>query len=304
MSAQSIGGWLNKHFVWVLLSAAIAGLIVPGAGDVPPNVLIGIMAGQVFLSSFKITLSDIRDIHLPRVVTFYVLRFILLPIAWGCLLFFWSDDYAIAIFMLILLPAGVSAPAIANILGANISLTILLVVISSVTAPFVIPLMFEWFTAQTVEIDTWTMFVTLFVMVIVPIVLHLPVRKWNDAVETINQYSTTIVIPLVALTVVIAVGNNRDYLLQHWLLPLVTFLMGFVVFLLFYIVAWMFSYKESKPNRMAYALSSGLNNVTMGVVLGLLYFSEEVAIFMVAGNIAWLSALVVFRSWHSRLSYS
>jgi predicted Na+-dependent transporter len=117
----------------------------------------------------------------------------------------------------------------------------------------------------------------------------------NRTAMWIRKYNTALVIPMVAGTIVMAIARQREFLFENWDSPIAAFIISLVVFTLFYALAWLSGFRASVRNRIAFTLSSGLNNITLSIVLAMLYFSPDVALFLVVANISWVVVLIPFR---------
>ncbi len=297
MNLLKISSLFSQRFPIVLLAAIVIGVSVPGLDRVPTHVITLLLALQIFFSCFKVDMGEIRDTHIVSAITFYLGRFVLLPVVvfWVLSFFGCNYDYRVAIFLLSMLPAGVSTPAFTGLLNGSISLALFLVILSSLLCPFVVPVLFELMVGEKLVIDTMAMFNTLVVVVFLPIIAHLPLRKMNHTATWIRKYNAALVVPMVAGTIVIALAKQRQFLFQNWDTPMLSFVVSLVIYLLFYAVVWILSFRTSVRNRIAFTLSSGLNNITLGIVLAMFYFSPDVTVFLVVANVSWVIVLLPFR---------
>jgi len=301
LNFQTIANFLSRHFTLILLGSFVVGASFPGLARVPTHVITVLLALQVFFSCFNVEMGDVREIRLFSAMAFYLGRFILLPLAifavldvLGC-----SYSYKVSIFLLILLPVGVSTPAFTSILNGNISLSLFLVILSSLLCPFVVPGLFELVAGKHLAIDIMAMFTTLVLLILLPVIAHLPIRRNIRAVAWIRRNNPALVIPLAAGTFVLAIAHQREFLLRNWQVSMVALVVSLAVFLLLYVIIWLLSYREEWRNKISYTLSSGLNNISLGIVLALLYLSSDVAVFLVVANVSWVVALIPLRRWLS-----
>lgn len=306
MNLDTIIDFLSRRLTLILLGSFVIGMSFPGLARVPTHVITVLLTLQVFSSCFKVEIRDVREIRLFSAIAFYLGRYILLPLAvyaildvLGC-----SYSYKVSIFLLILLPAGVSTPAFTSILNGNISLSLFLVILSSLLCPFAVPGLFELVAGKRLAIDMMAMFNTLVWLIFLPVIAHLPFRNSKSAVAWFKKNNKALVIPMMAGTFVLAIAHQREFLLRNWQESIIALIVSFVVFLLFYASIWFLGYRASWRNRISYTLSSGLNNISLGVVLALLYLSPDVAVFLVVANISWVVAFIPFRrllSFHTSI---
>jgi predicted Na+-dependent transporter len=300
---RRLAGAFQKHFVVALLTGVVLGFIVPGLESVPPPVMVVFLGVLIFASAFRITIGEIRQIDPGRTVLFYLLRFpVLSAILWvatGLV----SPPLATGVLLLTLAPSGVAAPGVAGIYRGNVSLTIVIVVVSSFLAPFLIPLVLELFVARQVEIRTFAIFRTLLVSVIVPIVIHIPFRRFPVA-DSIRSNDSLIVVPAIATLVMLVIAGQKEFILAHAGEALGFFVAAIVLFFGYYAFGWWIYPRSRYRDRIAYALSSGVNNTAIVIVLSYLYFSPEVVTFLVTSELAWVGSMVAFKHVVHRLEPS
>lgn len=193
---------------------AAFGLLVPGWSAVASWVVVALLGFIIYLACFRIGVLSIRTFPLPRIVTFFLLRFVALPIV----VFFCAQallpKYVLPLVVLTALPAGVAA-AFTGFLGGAVSLAFVLVVLTNLSTPILVPLVMR-LTAG--------------------IVIHL------------------------------------DFLSGWYLYP-----------------------ARSREDRIACTISSGCNNVALGVSIAAMYFPPEVGLFLIISEIPWMLGPVVMR---------
>jgi len=289
---KALNNYLSSRFPLILAISFALGLCLPYVDKTPPEILAAMLALQIFFSSFKTSVAEASSMMFRRVAGFYALRYVFLPLlAYGLATGF-TDKYALAVFLLCLMPTGISAPAFTYILGGNVSLSMLLVVASSLLAPFAIPFALQAAASQTVELSTFELFTTLALIVLLPLLFHLPFRRLKPLSTWVIENNALLNMPFVAATLIIALALQRDFVFSHVDVLFVTLALSFSIFLVFYLAGWVLGTGENCSDRLTLSLSSGLNNASLGLVLASLYFRAEVATFMVMANVSWVLALL------------
>ena len=292
VSSKRISEWLGKYFGIFLLCGFLLGMMLPGLDNIPAESLAYLMGLQIFFSSFKITRSDLQNLPVVRSLLFYLIRFICFPIVLYYCFIQISGVLAVSSCILALMPAGVSSPAFTAILSGNVALTLSIVTLTSLISPFIIPALVELCMSTTVEIDSLSLFCTLASIVFLPLILHFPFRRSQNITTWINDRSALIVLPLVLGTIIIALGRQRSFILQDTsIIPLYLF-QALFIFSLFYLLGWKFNFSQVFRDRMSYILSSGINNVTLSIVVASIYFSSEIATWLVISNLAWVLVII------------
>lgn len=299
MKFRYVTNLLSKHFPFILGISFLIGLVVPGLDQIHTHVITVLVALQIFCSCFKVEAEELRGTNIGGLFGFYCIRFVLMPVVVYFLMdtFIGNESYGVAIFLLFLLPAGVSAPAFTGIMGGSVSLALLLVVLSSLLSPFTVPGAFDLLTGKALNIEVVAMFVTMSMLVFLPLICHLPIRKMDRTCQWFRHYHAALVIPMVSGTIILAIAKQRQFLLSNWNTIFAALAVSFLIFLALYAIGWLFTCRAARKYQIAFVLSSGLNNISLGIVLSALYFDADVAIFMVVANISWVIAIVPIRRW-------
>jgi BASS family bile acid:Na+ symporter len=201
---------------------------------------------------------------------------------------------ATAVLLLSLAPAGVASPGVSSIYNGNVSLSILIVVISSFLAPFLIPLVLQILVARHIELDILSIFRTLVISVFVPLIAHIPLRKYPVA-GWLRKNDSLFVVPTIGILVMLVIGQQKAFILGHALEATIFVAVAIAIFLLYYAFGWMLFPRSPGRDRVSYALGSGVNNTAIVIVLASLYFSAEVSTFLVTSELAWVTSMVIFK---------
>jgi len=293
----------KRNFNLILFLSTIAGLTLPQPGEVSGLIILIILFFIIFSSSFKVdfSLAFFRE-EIRKILFFYLLRFIILPAGLFYLIYPFSTFYATCIFLLYILPAGVTAPAFANVFGGNISIALAILILSSSLTPFVLPLLGGSLLNEALDVDRFELFSTLFLAVILPYLLHLPLRKNKKVSEWMQSKDSFISIMGIAIIFALAIAEYRPVLLTQPMDILPSFLVGVIAFLGMYAFGWYIFPKVSKSDKIAFLFDSGANNVALGVVIAFLYFPVETGVFFVIGEVVWVLVLIPIRKWLTHVS--
>jgi BASS family bile acid:Na+ symporter len=285
---------MRRFFGPILISSVLLGLILPvDLGDYLPFAIWTELFVLIFLSYFSVKWEGRKLLRQGMMALgFYGLRFWLLPVLVFFLLAPFSHFYALVLFLLVLLPSGITTPALSSIFGGRVEVSMLVLLLSNLLSPFVIPVMCVWILGNEVEVDTIDMLLTLLITIVLPFLLHLPLRKIPAVKGWVHLYSTSVNISLMFTLAWLITGKNQalilgqpEALLQH---------VGVLVLALtlFYLLAYYWLPGADLPTRIGYSVSSGANNIALGMALGYTYFNPEIGFFFVAGVIVWTGMLV------------
>lgn len=283
----------KRNFNLILFLSTVAGFVLPEFGDISGILILGVLSIIIFSSSFKVNFSvAFFKERAVLIFTFYVTRFILLPVAAFYLILPFSPFYASSVFLLFVLPAGVTAPAFTNVFGGNVALALVLLILSSFLTPLVLPVLSGVLMTEVLNIDQSKLFFTLFITVIFPYVAHLPFRKNRNITNWMQNHDSFISIIGIALIFSLAIAEYKSVLLTQPDLVLPFFLVALAGFILLYLFGWSLFNKAPTSDKIAMLFNSGANNVALGVVISFLYFPVKTGIFFIVCEIVWVLILI------------
>lgn len=295
----------KKNFNLVLFLATVLGFILPQPGKFSGPLILAVLCFIIFASSFKVDFSP----HFFRsqtktIVGFYIVRFLLLPLILFYILQPFSPFYASALFLLCVLPCGVTSPAFSNVFHGNVTLALALLILSSSLTPLVLPYLGGLLMAEELKVDQFRLFTTLFITVIFPYLVHLPVRKHQGISRWMRNHDSFISIFGIAAIFTLAIAEYRPVLLNETQQIFPYLLVNFLAFLFLYVFGYMIWLRAHKAEKVALLFSSGANNVALGVVISFLYFPTQTGVFFVVSEIVWVLVLIPVRKLMGKLVLS
>lgn len=289
--------WVENNFNWVLLIAFGIGLFAPGLHLVPPGTVIAMTGVLIFFACSKIHPEDFLAFDAYQVGVFTLFRFLLFPVGLYYLALPIIPDLAPGVLLLSLMPAGVSVSALCAISGGNVALGLSLTLITSVLAPVLVPAAFS-FIGNDVGINIWDLFLTLLLVVLVPVLVYFggairvpAVRQWVG--DTTRFFSVVIL----ALIMCIVVAQKRETLMQEPMFVVASLIVLAGLFALYYLFGLVAGVvKEDRGSRIAITYASGAINNALAIALAYAYFTPKVALFMVLSEVVWIGAIAVYQT--------
>ena len=301
MISEGIRQFLQKQFRALLLCSFLAGLILPGLEQIPSAIVGVIVAAIIFFSCFQMKFEDLRSMNFSLIAWYYLARFILLPLG----LFYATQiilpSLSLAVFLLAALPAGVSSPAFTGILRGNISLALVVVVVSTFLSPFTMPLLLTGVTGQGLSINSVDLFFGLSLTVFTPLLFYAACTKVRTIRQKIEPTAKPLAILLTLVTIVLIIGKERTTILSNPQQLALHILVASLTFFVLYLVGWQLGLNQERKEKISFALCSGVNNTGLGMSIALLYFPAEVALFMVVAEIPWTLMIIPFKTLIDRL---
>ena len=288
---------VERHLGLLFVSAFLLGLAVPSMARIPPWCVMAALALIIFLASFQIAGSDLRALPFTRLLTFAAGRFLVLPVLWFWLTDALAPEYAVGALLIGLMPSGVSAPALSGVMGGKVSHSLALLVLSTAAVPFTVPIVLKLVAHRTAEINQQALFTTLAMTVLLPAFLHLPFRASERMRRLARTNLSWISIVSIALAIATVVAKRRSAFLGNPHAMLIPIGIAAAIYVTFYGIAWLAPRTTPHSERVSLMMSSGVNNIVLGISVGLMYFSGSETLFLVLCELPWIGAVVAARRY-------
>jgi BASS family bile acid:Na+ symporter len=252
--------------VFVVISSMVTSIIYPDFGSRFRVLPFYCLMINFFLSYLSIDLASVWKAlkgHSAQILVFTVIKLAILPVILYFVFSFIAPDYALSALLLTGVSAGVVAPMISNMVRGNSALVLVVVVITSMLAPFTLPALIKIVVAKEVAISFLSMLRTLATVIFIPIIIVEIVRySLPKLVAPILKVQFPVSLLLFAL---INLGVFYRYAPFFQREPSVIILATVVVFVLaaIYCVVGIFLFRNGPvENQLAGAVMLGnLNNV-------------------------------------------
>lgn len=296
--------FIEKNFWLFLIAGIFFGLWNPVQFAAPPFVpkmLLGMMLFLVFLKIDALEiLENIKNYKLMIYIA-SVYMFII-PVLFFFSINFFDPELAIGILLLTAMPAGVSTPALTDIVKGNASLSMSLAIVSQMIAPFTVPFLFWMIDLKGYSINKLLMLNDMAIIVFVPMIISQIIKKYFPITIKKTQHLFTSANVLVLFTFVyIAISSQRDVILENpagliWKMAVL-----YLVFIILHVIGYLICFKENKENRIAVAIGAAYMNNGLAIVLAASYFKPEILVLMVLSEIPWNTLLGPFKRVISKL---
>jgi len=295
-----LNAFINRFFGLILLLAAVSGLFVPAIKVDTATIIIISLAVIIFASFFKVELNRglLTDDLVPASI-FLTIRFMILPVAVYYLAGLFDPLYANAFLLILLLPAAVSSPAFTAMFGGNISLSLKILVFSSFLSILTIPVLCDLLLSKEVSINSRQLFYTMVYTIVFPFIVHLAFRRILRIRKIIVQNSPLITALGLIIVFIAATSMNRSIILENPLKVLSYTLISVFSYLILYLFGYYLLIHQGKPRRISYSVSSGANNIGLGVTITTLFFPGEINVFFIIAQLSWIFMLIPMRYFYA-----
>jgi bile acid:Na+ symporter, BASS family len=160
--------------VLVVISSMVTAIIFPDFGSRFKVLPFYSLMINFFLSYLSIDLASVWKAlrgHSAQIFVFTVTKLAILPVIIYFVFYFLAPDYALSALLLTGVSTGVVAPMISNMVQGNSALVLVVVVITSVLAPFTLPALIKIVVAKDVTISFLSMLQMLATVIFIPILV-------------------------------------------------------------------------------------------------------------------------------------
>lgn len=281
-----------------MISGIIIGLIWPQGGKQLVPYLELLLMTMLFLVFLKIdlmqVLHNIKNIKLMLYLV--VMSLLVIPAIVYALAQLFDQNLAIGLLLLTAMPAGTASPALTDILKGNNAMAMSLTIVSSLLAPFTVPVLFTLFKFSNIEVDGGGMFKTLAVIVFVPMVCSQMLKCVNkEKVKQVDFSFSAINIILIFFIVYAAIGYQSDVILSNYSRLLGQLVGLYIVFVGLHGAGYYMVYKMDRKTRVAVAITHTYMNNSIAIILAAAFFHPSVLILAVLSELPWNTLLPVFK---------
>lgn len=293
-----ISGFIEKHFWIFLLAGIVIGLWLPLQSETPPFILKLLLMMMLFLVFLKIdaleVFEKIKDFRL--MISIALIYMIIVPLLFYFSITIFDNQLAIGLLLLTAMPAGVSSPALVDILKGNISLAMSIAIVTQLVAPFTVPLLFLMIGSKNLDINILLVFKDIVLLIFVPMIVAQAFKRFFPLAISRGQHLFTPVNVFVLFSFVyIAISSQRDIIIENPVSLIWKTVVLYAVFAVLHLIGYFIRYRENKENRIAFAVTSAYMNNGMAIVLAAAYFGPDILVLMVLSEIPWNTLLAPFK---------
>jgi BASS family bile acid:Na+ symporter len=263
--------------VLVLLSAVLA-LLAPGIfSGIKPSVINPLLGLVMFGMGMALRIEDFRIVFSrPRDITIGCLaQFTVMPLlAWVLSRLFALDEaLTVGVILVGCCPGGTASNVITYLAKGDLALSVGMTATSTVLAPFVTPLLVWLLVGQTVDVEVVGMLLSIFWVVILPIVAGLVAKwLWPKFTERATGYLPAVSTLAICAIVLIVIAANASKLLAGGLIIiLVVMLHNLFGLSIGYLIGRLLHLPAAK--RKAISIEVGMQNSGLASSLATLHFA-------------------------------
>lgn len=205
---KAFADWLTKWFTVIVIVWAVFNYFVPAAslwGKAYTGYMLGIV---LFGMGLTLTLDDFKRILTQplMVIVGTVAHFIIMPLIAValCAIFHLSGPLAVGVILVGCCPSGTSSNVMSYLSRGDVALDVSIGILSTLCAPFMIPLLMQLLASQYVSVPTQSLFLNAVKVVLFPIALGVICHMiFGKKIEKV-----TVALPIVSQVAILLINDH------------------------------------------------------------------------------------------------
>jgi len=289
MSFDSI---VKKRLDYIFYLAIVLGLIFPTQTSFLNSYAIIFIGIAMFFIFLKVDFSKMTDyIKRPILLAYIVVVFlVIIPtiIFLGTTMI--DPIYAVGFLLIFGGPIAATGAVIVDLLKGNTSFALLITFLLYVLSPITLPLLSFYLAGSIIAIDVYGLFITMFQMMVIPMILAQVVKRYVN-VKNMESHTSTVTIIMLALTALGIMGAKSVFILSNlysvlFFMVILYALYGVVAVTTYYMAFWL-----NKKDRLTISISKTFMNGTLTLVIASQFFGPEATLVVLSNIIVWYSSL-------------
>lgn len=252
------------------------GIGFPEFGNIFAPYPLYFMMFLLFFSFLKINFLQVFEEVRKKAFILFILCLLKLCVLPVCLFLLTQaiwPEFAVPVLLLSGISTGVVAPFISGLLEASTLLVLMMVVVSSLLAPFSLPALVSLLIGQTIEISFWIMMKILAMVVFLPAVAAILLRYlYPSVLEKLERVQYPVSLFMFACINLGVFGKYSSFFIETPVKVAETILVTFVLSALYHMVGFLVTWGMKREDRLAGAISFAYMNNVLIVVFSSQFF--------------------------------
>ena len=155
-----------------------------------------------------LTFDDFRSVgRMPKAVLLgFVGQYTIMPfLGWAVAkLLVLDTPFAVGLILIACCPGGTASNVVTYLARANVCLSVVMTLCSTLAAVFMTPLLTSWLAGTLVKVDAWGLFFSTFQVVVLPVIIGVIVNRWAPRLVRRTQAA----LPLVSVLVIALICSS------------------------------------------------------------------------------------------------
>lgn len=279
---QALGGWIGAHLALLAPVCVATGVLLPQVfGPVNTYAVPFLFACMTFQGSLSNTFRQVADvIRHPWLMLVVILSSqVVLPLlsyALGLLFFPSSPEVVTGILLEYCVPVGVITFMWVGMYEGNTPLALGTILVSTLIAPFTIPLTLQLLMGAVIHVDAIGMMLSMIEMVGAPAVLGMLVNQLSHGWG--QSTLSPAIAPAIKLFVLVIITSNSTGMSDYVLHPTAQLVAVAAFVLVFSSLGYLWGLgvarmlRRNQPDTVTLSFACGIRNISAGTVIAGQYF--------------------------------
>ena len=268
----------NAFPLWVLLGAVLAMIHPPWVTWFHGPFIVWGLAVIMLGMGITLSVEDFRRVlQMPRAVAAgFGAQYLIMPLLGYSVahLLMLPAPLAVGLILVSCCPGGTASNVVTYIARANVALSVLMTMCSTMGAILMTPLLTKWLAGTLVPVDAWGLFLSTVQVVLLPVLLgvglHHAVPRLVQAILPVAPLVSVATIALICASIIGQSAEALKVSALHLLAAVALLHVG--GFGLGYVFAWRLGYEEL--TRRTLSIEVGMQNSGLGAVLARQHFAD------------------------------
>ncbi|SET19211.1 Predicted Na+-dependent transporter [Salinibacillus kushneri] len=288
---QQINSILQKGMPLITPLAVVTGVLLADWLAPLEFLVPWIFAVMTFSGSLGSNFMDLKRVMhhpLPLIISLLILHLVMPLLSFGVgHLVFYDDPYFVTGFILaFIIPTGITSLIWVSVHKGNVVLTLSIILIDTLLAPFIVPGLLYLFIGSAVQMNGTDIMIGLFWMVVIPSLFGMGLNQWTNGKAKDHLAPALAPFSKIGIGMVVAINSSaaaayfRNIDWQLVLVGLVVLCMAIIGYALGWLSSKGLNVNEATAISLMY--NNGMRNISAGAVIAITYFPAPVTVPVIA----------------------
>jgi bile acid:Na+ symporter, BASS family len=290
-----------------VLFSTILGLLFPNIGILVEPYLLLWLGLLLLFNLINMNLSELYMVfsHPKNLIILTIAKLVLIPVGLYTIMNLFSltivpisANLMLSVFLLSGISTGLGSPFVVNFVGGRLPIVVGLIIATSLTVPFLLPILIFLFFSSNFAIPIFDMIVLLLVALILPLIASQLLKKISPKLtELINKESLNLSLVFIFLINLGVFAKYSYFFFSNSLVTIENIILAFILFGYYGLTGYSISRLMglSKDERISTMISMIYINNILIVVFAQQFFGTEVAALAAFFNIPYYVGILLLK---------
>ena len=293
--------------VIILFSSVLGGILFSSVGKAFSPYLLLLLGIILFLNLIRLDTHELLSVFLKPslLIKLTIIKLIVLPVIMYIVASIFYPRDALAILLLSGISTGLGAPFVTNLVGGRLALVVGTVISTSVSVPFVLPILVYIFFQSKFSVPVTDMTVLLSVALFIPLAAGWITKRYKPSVaEIVTANSLAPSLVLIFLINLIIFSNASSYFFTDQIFVINTTVESFILYAVYGLIGYLIvgiKGKDKKDKFSGFIATTYVNNILV-VVLAQQFFGPQIAALATFYNIPYILGMIFLKKQYTKIT--